>query len=383
MAMDSKKIQERFVCDKILPEFPAQSSDPALSPVSSAFAKDRGLAHVYAVPTLAQLFDFVKFYSDYYDHGAGASHPEAGPRAENARTVRFNIETKSSPLTEDAGQTPEPEAFVQAVISVIEAAGMAARSTIQSFDFRTLLLVHETAPHLGTGFLMSDHPGFAKAALENPGGENAWLGNMVWPYRRTALDFPFRVRKSGGIEGMALSADGKTLLCMLEKPLAGSDGRTLMIFEFDLASGAFTGAFYTYRLDETGVSIGDFLMIDETRGLVIERDDSQADLGGFKAVMEITLQGPGRNVAKKQLVDLLALPDPHGISMPVQEGDVGTGPTFAFPFWTIEDLVLIDDHSIGVLNDNNFPFSVGRHAGSGQPDDNEFIVIELGKSLVR
>ena len=36
---------------------------------------------------------------------------------------------------------------------------------------------------------------------------------------------------------------------------------------------------------------------------------------------------------------------------------------------------------LGVLNDNNFPFSVGRHVGAGQPDDNEFIVIELDRPL--
>jgi glycerophosphoryl diester phosphodiesterase len=382
MALDSGGIQGRFICDRLQPDFPAQRSDPALSPVSTAFAEDRGLAHVYAVPTLAQLFDFVKFYADYYDRGEGASHPEAGARAGNAGAVRFNVETKISPMAGDAGLAPEPEAFVQALVPVIEAAGMAGRTTIQSFDFRTLLLIQEKAPRLGTVFLFGDHAGFAEAAMKNPGGKNPWLGFMAWPYRRTALDFPFRVQKSGGIEGMALSADGKSLLCMLEKPLAGSDAGTLLIYEFDLASRAFTGAVYVYRLDERGVSIGDFLMIDDTRGLVIERDDSQADLGGFKAVMEVTLRGPGESVEKKQVVDLLALPDPKGISKPVLEGDVGTGPAFAFPFWTIEGIVLVDDHSIGVVNDNNFPFSVGRHAGSGLPDDNEFIVIDLGKPLV-
>jgi glycerophosphoryl diester phosphodiesterase len=43
--------------------------------------------------------------------------------------------------------------------------------------------------------------------------------------------------------------------------------------------------------------------------------------------------------------------------------------TSAFPFQTIEDLVLLDRRHVVVLNDNNFPFSVGRHKGSGAPDD--------------
>ena len=48
---------------------------------------------------------------------------------------------------------------------------------------------------------------------------------------------------------------------------------------------------------------------------------------------------------------------------------------------SIEGLVLVSERRIGVLNDNNFPFSVGRHAGTGLPDDNEFIVIDLGQPL--
>ena len=38
---------------------------------------------------------------------------------------------------------------------------------------------------------------------------------------------------------------------------------------------------------------------------------------------------------------------------------------------------------IAVFNDNNYPFSVGRHAGSGAPDDNEMIIIELAEPLRR
>jgi len=50
---------------------------------------------------------------------------------------------------------------------------------------------------------------------------------------------------------------------------------------------------------------------------------------------------------------------------------------------TIEDVLFLDSTHIGVLNDNNFPFSVGRHLGSGKPDDNEFIIIELGTALAQ
>jgi len=34
-----------------------------------------------------------------------------------------------------------------------------------------------------------------------------------------------------------------------------------------------------------------------------------------------------------------------------------------------------------VLDDNNFPFSVGRHKGSAAPDDNELVVLRLGRRI--
>ena len=53
----------------------------------------------------------------------------------------------------------------------------------------------------------------------------------------------------------------------------------------------------------------------------------------------------------------------------------------AFPFVTIEDVVFFNNSRIGVLNDNNFPFSVGCHVATGAPDDDEFIVIQLDQLL--
>jgi glycerophosphoryl diester phosphodiesterase len=73
--------------------------------------------------------------------------------------------------------------------------------------------------------------------------------------------------------------------------------------------------------------------------------------------------------------------DPFQISLPAATGDVGLGEDFGFPFQTIEDVVVLGPTYLGVLNDNNFPFSVGRHVGSGAPDDEEMIVIDVGLAL--
>jgi glycerophosphoryl diester phosphodiesterase len=142
-----------------------------------------------------------------------------------------------------------------------------------------------------------------------------------------------------------------------------------------------TGLRATYRLDARGTNIGDFQMVTSTTGLVIERDGSQGDVNGFKQIFLIRLGAPGAPVEKQLLVDLQNIRDPFQISLPGQPGDAGLGTTFSFPFETIEDIVVLGRRTIAVLNDNNFPFSRGRHIGTGAGDDDEFIVIDVGRDL--
>ena len=66
-------------------------------------------------------------------------------------TVRFNIETKISPL--DPAQTARPEDFARKLLAAIRGGGMASRATIQSFDWRTLAVVQKEAPEIATVYL--------------------------------------------------------------------------------------------------------------------------------------------------------------------------------------------------------------------------------------
>jgi glycerophosphoryl diester phosphodiesterase len=66
-------------------------------------------------------------------------------------TVRFNIETKLSPLA--PGETTTPEDFARRLIAAVRAAGMAHRTAIQSFDWRTLQIVQKEAPEIPTVYL--------------------------------------------------------------------------------------------------------------------------------------------------------------------------------------------------------------------------------------
>jgi len=71
--------------------------------------------------------------------------------ARGPETLRFNIETKISPLAPD--ETVGPQAFAAAVVADIRQTGMAHRAIVQSFDWRTLVAVKELAPEIQTAHL--------------------------------------------------------------------------------------------------------------------------------------------------------------------------------------------------------------------------------------
>lgn len=102
-----------FDCgSKLNPRFPLQTTVPGTQ-----------------IPSLAEVFDMVT-QSDL---------PQA-------KTVLFNIETKSDPDKPHA--QPEPEEFVKAVLKVVNDYDLADRVCLQSFDHRTLIAAHKQAPNM-------------------------------------------------------------------------------------------------------------------------------------------------------------------------------------------------------------------------------------------
>jgi glycerophosphoryl diester phosphodiesterase len=65
--------------------------------------------------------------------------------------VRFNIETKISPL--HPARTVTPEVFARALINVIKNNKLQSRAVVQSFDWRTLAVVRREAPEIKTVYL--------------------------------------------------------------------------------------------------------------------------------------------------------------------------------------------------------------------------------------
>jgi len=71
-------------------------------------------------------------------------------------TVRFNIETKISPLAPEA--TTAPEAFTAAIVHLIQTHNLTGRVTLQSFDWRTLLIAQQACPEIKTVYLSAQQP---------------------------------------------------------------------------------------------------------------------------------------------------------------------------------------------------------------------------------
>jgi glycerophosphoryl diester phosphodiesterase len=95
-------------------------------------------------------------------------------RKSRAAHVRFNIETKTSPLAPQ--ETLAPEAFTRKLVEEIRRAGMASRVTIQSFDWRTLAAAQREAPEIPTVYLSAQQKFFDN--IDAAKGESAWTASL-------------------------------------------------------------------------------------------------------------------------------------------------------------------------------------------------------------
>ena len=212
----------------------------------------------------------------------------------------------------------------------------------------------------------------------------------------------FEVRRSKGYEGMAASKDGSKLYALLEgavwdeaaKAPETLDGKQfLRVLEFDVISEQWTGRHWKYVLEANHHAIGDFNMIDDTTGLIIERDNGEGvpdkacpqgtkrtdcfhDLPKFKRIYKVELSetNVGAPLRKIGYIDLMHIADPHKLARKPLVNDA-----LSFPFFTIENVDVVDAQHIVVGNDNNLPFSSSREPNKA--DDNELILLEVSEFL--
>jgi hypothetical protein len=188
---------------------------------------------------------------------------------------------------------------------------------------------------------------------------------------------PANLASSSGFEGMALSKDGRTLLPTLEGPVAGDDPHLRRMYEFDLRTARYTTRRRMYRVDDPAYSVSDLSALDETHLVSLERDNFQGADARHKQGFVVDLgDGTPSDVPlpKRQVVDLLALADPRGISLPGRPGDIGLGNPFAMPYVTIEAVLPLGGHRLAIVNDTNFG-STGRNPLV--PDYSDFILVRV------
>jgi hypothetical protein len=195
---------------------------------------------------------------------------------------------------------------------------------------------------------------------------------------------------SRGFESLALNAAGDRLYAVPEgaptvdalRAVSG-DERVVEIFEIDPAAKAYTGVTYKYRKEGTvtgnAIVIGDMTNVGGNKYVLIERDS----LFGANAVVkrlyliDFDVVDADGILVKKELVNLLHISDPLDIA-----GDLAGAPSadeFSMPFDSIESVRKIDDFTLAVAIDTNYPTEDGRVAGS--PDNTEIITIEFAEPL--
>ena len=124
-------------------------------------------------------------------------------RKSGNETVRFNIETKISPLAPQ--ETTAPEDFARKLVAAIRAGGVERRAAIQSFDWRTLQLVQREAPEIPTVYLTV---------------EKGFMDNIQRDQAASLWTAGFHVSRHGG------SASGARASTRMSKPLRGTTAAT-------------------------------------------------------------------------------------------------------------------------------------------------------------
>jgi glycerophosphoryl diester phosphodiesterase len=108
--------------------------------------------------------------------------------------VRFNIETKL--VAEAPEETLAPEPFARALIAEVRSAGVAARTTIQSFDWRALKIVEREAPEIATAYLTSGKN--SDPAMVRDAGARLWS-----PDFRDLNNEKLAIARAGGLKIIA------------------------------------------------------------------------------------------------------------------------------------------------------------------------------------
>jgi hypothetical protein len=245
----------------------------------------------------------------------------------------------------------------------------------------TFWVVEEFGPYLlhfdANGFLLRPpvrHP--VLRAPQNP---------------QNTLADPANLPSSRGFEAMTRNAGGTNLYVTTEASInTETDKRRLLVYEFDTVAERYTSRTFVYLKDSSNFITGNdnnatniFVTGDMThvvgdRYIMIERDDFQGPPTSAAPprqkrlyLFDLNDSDPTTGVLRKRLlVDLLRIDDPEDIGGPL----VGIPSNlFNFPLQSVEAVTPIDDFTLVIGLDNNYPGGNGRVPGT--PDNTELITL--------
>ena len=200
-----------------------------------------------------------------------------------------------------------------------------------------------------------------------------------------------------GMEGLAISPDGKTLFGAMQSPLiqdGGTDGRFTRIVTIDIRTGAVVQ--HAYELTNIGTAAkpkyptisevvainGHELLVDERDGKGLGDDSTAAykklyriDLAGAADVGGISGEAnlAGKAVPKTLFLDVVATLNAHGIGsndIPAKLEGMAFGPDVVIDGALVHTLWLANDNDfVGTVTDSNHP------AGIDNP--NQFFVFAV------
>jgi hypothetical protein len=184
-----------------------------------------------------------------------------------------------------------------------------------------------------------------------------------------------------GIEALAITPDGKTLVTMVQQNLIQDPKNYLRILTINIASGAIHE--YAYKLT-TGTSVSEIIAVNNYEFLVLERDGSGLGNGDAAVVKQLykidltdateistpTIDSVTPLVSKTLFLDVLAELNASGITstyVPAKLDSVAFGPD-----------IVIDGfikHTLFIANDNDF---LPTFNGINNP--NQFFVFSIDES---
>lgn len=189
-----------------------------------------------------------------------------------------------------------------------------------------------------------------------------------------------------GMEGLAITPDGKTLVGFMQSPLiqdGGDGGRANRIVKIDIATGAVSQFAYDNKIGSKNYNSSEILAVNDHEFLVLERDGKglgDGSAAAVKSIYKVDLAGAQDVSLLSGEAALLAKAPSKTLFLDIRAALIAFGiPATQIPAKLEglafgEDIVVngLPQHTLYLSNDNDFV--------PGTAGDNKFFVFSFGDS---